>query len=732
MSGAELPLAIVGAVAAVDVAIKTVIETCSALHNAEQEVRERGTRLRSNCLAMKLQLEILRQTRNNFDEEGQKVQDEVLQILASKLDATETKLKSLVKCRSSALSSDAFSAEFTMSKRERTKYATLKDRLDMAINEVESWQRLSFNPLWFITLKSQTQQFDEDLEHARKQNPGKGNSMITEAIAVRDPLQKASSTHVFLPPAKLDAAKIIEIAFSSVKLAQIEDRWRLLDSVSGLSKRTIRDLAVKLKHAKPSTFSLLTCFGAVHDDKKNEACLVFRTPEDMFDPETLRAKMLARNLSHSLSERFRLAMQLARAVCSVHTFGMVHKSIRPENIIVFRDRESILGTAFLLGFERLRREEDQTRLTGDTDRVKNLYRHPQRQGPKLRDPYVMQHDIYSLGVCLLEIGLWSSFVEYTSPTSYPVISQSYKLGVEGLDNTEYSEAIKTKLLALARDNLPEKMGTKYSRVVETCLTCLDEGNEDFSDETEFQDEDGILVAIRYIEKRLTAINLDRILEGLDRMHENGFAHRDLKPASIQWEAVERSDRRHPSQSEAEQQYQDSSTLQSQKRFSVTALQTLKGHEKSIVCLAFSPDGKVLVSAGNEKTIRLWDGRTGTALQTLEGHGSFITFSPDGKVLVSGGYDKTVRLWDGHTGTALQTLKGHETFIKCIAFSPDGKVLGSAGGDKTVRLWDGYTGTALQTLKGHENCIKCVAFSPDGKVLASAGHDKTVRLWTLSY
>ncbi|RYP80294.1 hypothetical protein DL770_006293 [Monosporascus sp. CRB-9-2] len=510
MSGAELPLAIVGAVAAVDVAIKTVIETCSALHNAEKEVRERGTRLRSNCLAMKLQLEILRQTRNNFDEEGQKVQDDVLQILASKLDATETKLKSLAKCRSSTLGSDAFSAEFTMSKRERTKYATLKDRLDMAIDEVESWQRLSFNPLWFITLKSQTQQFDEDLEHARKQNPGKGNSMIKEAIAVRDPLQKASSTHVFLPPAKLNAAKIIEIAFSSVKLAQIEDRWRLLDSVSGLSKRTIRDLAVKLKHTKPSTFSLLTCFGAVHDDKNNEACLVFRTPEDMFDPETLRAKMLARNLSHSLSERFRLAMQLARAVCSVHTFGMVHKSIRPENIIVFRDRESILGTTFLLGFERLRREEDRTRLTGDTDRVKNLYRHPQRQGPKLRDPYVMQHDIYSLGVCLLEIGLWSSFVEYTNPTSDPVISQSYNLGVEGLGNTEYSEAVKTKLLALARDILPEKMGTKYSRVVETCLTCLDEGNEDFSDETEFQDEDGILVAIRYIEKGLTAINLDRL------------------------------------------------------------------------------------------------------------------------------------------------------------------------------------------------------------------------------
>lgn len=279
-----------------------------------------------------------------------------------------------------------------------------------------------------------------------------------------------------------------------------ESKWRLLDPVPTTSRKTVRDLAVKLKCTNPSTFSLLTCLGAIDDAKKNEFSLVFRFPENMFGPETLRARITSGDSSHSLSDRFRIATQLAQAVCSIHTFGIVHKSIRPENVILFQDRDSALGSAFLLGFEKMRIEEGPTGLTGDTNWEKNLYRHPQRQGLKLQDPYIMQHDIYSIGVCLLEIGLWSSFVEYVGPNSDPVISQSYNFDTGAADDTSYPELVKKKLFDLARDKLPEKMGSKYSKIVETCLTCSDEGNEDFGDESEFQDADGVLVAVRYIEK----------------------------------------------------------------------------------------------------------------------------------------------------------------------------------------------------------------------------------------
>ncbi|MBV8858478.1 MAG: TIR domain-containing protein [Acidobacteria bacterium] len=156
--------------------------------------------------------------------------------------------------------------------------------------------------------------------------------------------------------------------------------------------------------------------------------------------------------------------------------------------------------------------------------------------------------------------------------------------------------------------------------------------------------------------------------------------------------------------------------------------TLTRHNGTALTVAFSPDGTMLASGGDGKTIELWDTQTGKLKQTIETDAWVVAFSPDGTMLASGGDDRTVKLWDVQTGTLKRTLSGHRRFVLAIAFSPDGSMLASGSDDRTVKLWDVQTGQLRQTLTGHREQVGGVAFSPDGKILATGSVDATIKLW----
>lgn len=164
---------------------------------------------------------------------------------------------------------------------------------------------------------------------------------------------------------------------------------------------------------------------------------------------------------------------------------------------------------------------------------------------------------------------------------------------------------------------------------------------------------------------------------------------------------------------------------------LTLRQVLQGHTAPIARIAWSPDGAYLATSSFDKSIRIWDVRSGACVLTLVAHTAFVmsvAWSPDGQHLASASGDTTIRLWEADSGELLHTLEGHNECVNYVSWSPDGQRLASSSDDRTIRLWDTATGAHLQTLLGHTAPVSYVSWSPEGKRLASASSDRTIRVW----
>ena len=161
-----------------------------------------------------------------------------------------------------------------------------------------------------------------------------------------------------------------------------------------------------------------------------------------------------------------------------------------------------------------------------------------------------------------------------------------------------------------------------------------------------------------------------------------------------------------------------------------------GDTEPICSVAFSPDGKQIVSGSQDKTVRIWDFETGAQAGEALGrdfHSDVfsVAFSPDVQRVVSGSQDGEVRIWE-LTGKQVGKpfrIKGHTGPVHLVAFSNDGEYIVSGSGDKTVCIWDSKTGKQVgKPLQGHMDAVQSVAFSSDGKRIVSGSRDNTIQIW----
>jgi len=158
-----------------------------------------------------------------------------------------------------------------------------------------------------------------------------------------------------------------------------------------------------------------------------------------------------------------------------------------------------------------------------------------------------------------------------------------------------------------------------------------------------------------------------------------------------------------------------------------------GHTGPVNRVVYSPDGKLLASASEDRTVKLWDIATGTLQQTLTGHGGPVetmAFSPDSQTLISGDVDGTIRLWDVAAGAPFWVFALAEN-VSAVAFSPDGRLLVSGGGDGTIRFWDVARRDEVREPVHQRGATVSLAFSPDGEALAGGSADGELRVWDVA-
>jgi serine/threonine protein kinase len=390
--------------------------------------------------------------------------------------------------------------------------------------------------------------------------------------------------------------------------------------------------------------------------------------------------------------------QIASALQYAHDEKLIHRDVKPENMLL-RQQEEVLLSDFGLAVVTQNSSHEEARDISGTI----AYMAPEQARGKPRPA----SDQYALGIVVYE------WLCGTRPFegSYQEIAVQHVLAPPPSLHEKHP-TISSALEGVVMKALAKDPHQRFARI------------KDFADAL-----DQASLGEKSISIMLPALQTQIKLSGTMVSHDSANATYRL-PSDTIYALVWSPDGRRIASGGLDRTVQLRETMTGVSAF------TYRGHTGSISALAWSPDGQYIASASLDKTIQIWNTENGTRISTYEGHSGMIyalAWSPDGKYIAStsgGGTDNSVQVWEAATGQNTFTSHDSSYWSRALAWSPDGQRL-AVGFWREVQLWNVARKCKIATYRGHNNWIRALAWSPDGKHIASACEDKTVQVWDIT-